>query len=100
MIIPYRFASAAEEELAKSILFYKDISPELADDFVRQLDRVIDSFEDRPILGLPPMAAYVSFHSLAFRLLSTIASSRKRSSFTPLHTKAAAPDIGSHASRK
>ena len=53
MIIPYRFASAAEEELAKSILFYRDISPELADDFVRQLDRVIELLRRSPNLGTP-----------------------------------------------
>lgn len=51
MILPYRFASAAEEELAKSILFYRDISPELADDFVTQLDRVIELLRRSPKLG-------------------------------------------------
>ena len=51
MILPYRFASAAEEELAESILFYRDISPELAGDFVTQLDRVIELLRRSPKLG-------------------------------------------------
>ena len=51
MILPYRFASAAEEELAKSIVFYRDISPELAEDFVTQLDRVVDLLRRSPKLG-------------------------------------------------
>lgn len=53
MILQYRYASAAEDEVAQSILFYRDISFDLARDFVRELDQIIDLLRSSPKIGTP-----------------------------------------------
>lgn len=50
-MIGYRFLDPAEEEMTEASLFYQSASTGLGDDFLDDVQRVVDSLCEHPYLG-------------------------------------------------
>ena len=50
-MIPYRFLSPAEEEMTETALFYEAASSRLGNDFLDDIQQVIDRVRDFPQIG-------------------------------------------------
>ena len=52
-MIGFRFLPQAEEELVEAALFYEALDDGLGDDFLDEVQIVIDSFRENPLAGAP-----------------------------------------------
>lgn len=50
-MIGYRFLYPAEEEMTEASQFYEAASPGLGNDFLDDVQRVVDGLRERPYLG-------------------------------------------------